>query len=168
MQKAFKFELTGAKELERALLELPKGASKTVLRSALRRAAKPIMRDGKAFAPRSDNPGPSGHLADSITIGNVSTRANAKAFREGKGVLVVVGPSSKFPHAHLLEFGTGPRVSKSGKSSGSMPAHPFMRRAFDLNVRGVLDNLGREIWKSLASKAKSLAKRAGAGKRVKL
>ncbi len=167
MPKAFKFELSGVKEIERALLLLPKGANKTVLRTSLRRVAKPIVRDAKAFAPRSDNPGPLGHMADSITIGNVSKRAQDRAFREGKGVLQGIGPSTEFPHAHLVEFGTGPRVSKSGKSSGSMPASGFMRRAFDLNVRSAFDQLGREIWKSLAATAKRVVKRAVAGKRIK-
>ncbi len=43
------------------------------------------------------------------------------------------GNRSKYqsPHAHLVALGTKPRFhKKSGKSVGSMPSNPFVRRAF--------------------------------------
>lgn len=35
----------------------------------------------------------------------------------------------KSPHAHLIEYGTGPRYHKSGKHVGRGPAIPFFRQA---------------------------------------
>ncbi len=44
-----------------------------------------------------------------------------------------------FQHAHLVEFGTGPRTHKSGKSVGAMPANPFFRSSVDA-ARGQMKN----------------------------
>lgn len=41
------------------------------------------------------------------------------------------------PHAHLVEFGTGPRYHASGKYVGQMPAQPFFRESIDM-ARGAV------------------------------
>ncbi len=46
------------------------------------------------------------------------------------------------PHQHLVEFGTGPRYHKSGKSVGYMPAQGFFRRAID-QASGRIENIMR-------------------------
>lgn len=47
------------------------------------------------------------------------------------------------PHAHLVEFGTALRVNKKGKTSGHMPALPFLGPARDA-VAGRLEEIVRK------------------------
>ena len=44
-----------------------------------------------------------------------------------------------------IEKGTGPRRRKSGGSTGSMPAEPFLRPAFDANKERVAQIVGRDM-----------------------
>jgi len=64
-----------------------------------------------------------------------------------------VGPSYTLadgaPHGHLVEFGTGPRQTKAGRSTGAMPAQPFMRPAWMQDQRKLLERLQRETWSEL-------------------
>lgn len=53
--------------------------------------------------------------------------------RRPKGTPITGKGASKFqsPHAHLVALGTKPRVhKKTGKSVGSVPPNPFVKRAF--------------------------------------
>ena len=43
------------------------------------------------------------------------------------------------PHAHLLEFGSGPRVTQSGESRGSMPKFAVIRKSALALRRKVFD-----------------------------
>jgi len=162
-RQAFRFKFSGAKELERALNELPKATRKSVLRAALRKAAVPVVNDARRMAPRGDEPGY--RMADSITVGAISKR-QSRGDAAG-GVVVGIGPTSNHRHAHLVEFGTGERISKTGKSSGRMPARPFLRPAWDANRARVFKALKAELWDKLAKAAKRLAKRAEAGKTIR-
>ena len=58
-------------------------------------------------------------------------------------------------HAHLVEFGTAPRTTKSGASRGSMPARPFMRPAVDENRYAIIAKV--------RNKAAEIVKRAALG-----
>ena len=60
--------------------------------------------------------------------------------KEGYPEVTMVGIShAKAPHAHIVEFGTGPRYHASGKYVGQMPANPFFRRSID-GARGLIKN----------------------------
>ena len=60
--------------------------------------------------------------------------------KEGYPEVTMVGVNyNKAPHAHLVEFGTGPRYHASGKYVGQMPAQPFFRRSID-GARGLIKN----------------------------
>jgi HK97 gp10 family phage protein len=68
------------------------------------------------------------------------------------GISAVVRFTS--PTAHLNEFGTAPRVQKStGKSTGSMPATPFLKPAVDRNQRQVLRIIARGMEAEIAKVA---------------
>ena len=56
-------------------------------------------------------------------------------------------------YAHLVEFGTAPRVSKSGRNSGQMPARPFMRPALETAARRIMDVMREVIEAGLAEAA---------------
>jgi len=137
--------LTGAKELERALSQLPKSTSKSVLRRALKNAAKPTVVLAESLAPRD-----TGKFAESFEI-----RAQLKKsqkFGRGKIGDVEMFVGSTDPKAHLIEFGTV-----------KMAPRPTLRPAWDSTKQKVLDAIEREIWESLAKAARTLAKKAQAG-----
>jgi len=146
----FQSKITGDKALERALKELPKSMAKSVLVSAMRKAAKPVLRDAKARVHVR-----TGDLKKSLAIGTKLTQGQSRGNARGKNVpQIFIG--ARWPtgaHAHLEEFGTA-----------KTPAHPFLRPAWDANKERVLDSLGKEIWAVLAKKARQLAAKAAAGK----
>jgi len=145
-------ELIGAKELEAALAQLPKATAKSVLRRALTSAAKPAAAQAQALAPR----GRTGNLQASIRI---STRLNKRQgkLHDAQGVEVYIGAAAgkgaKGNHAHLLEFGTV-----------KMAARPFLRPAWESTKEKVLAAIQTEVWAALAKSARTLARKAAAGK----
>lgn len=162
-------KVEGLKELDRALQDMAKSTAKRTVRRAMAKSLEPVAAAARANAPRSKGGGK--HVADSIAVSTKLVKAQAKEARGSAKesrhlMLMYVGP--KEPHAHLVEFGTGPRHHKSsGKFVGSMPPSPFMRPAWDANKQGVLDSLAgdlrAEIEKTLARSAKAAAKRAAKG-----
>lgn len=142
-----KVKLSGFRELDAALGQLPKATGRNVLRRTGIAALSPIAEDAADRAPefRSD-------LKDSVTA---STR-RPRRHRKRDEVEVFAGPTN-LPQAHLQEFGTrhhGPQ--------------PFMRPAWDAGKMQVLDDvktaLANEIDKAAqraARKAARLAKNGG-------
>jgi hypothetical protein len=47
-----------------------------------------------------------------------------------------VTASATAPHSHLVEWGTGPRTTEEGRSTGAMPKLRVMARALDTVVGG--------------------------------
>jgi len=154
--------LEGFEELEAALdalIELSSnGTGKGALQRALNKAAKPILDAAKTAAPD----GPTGNLKESIVVSRkVTDSARPTKIKNGVGVYV----RTTAPHAHLVEFGTGPRHKKStGQYVGEMPPNPFMSEAFDSNVEEVVSDLSEtvmtEIEKTYARAQKRAAKKA--------
>lgn len=137
------FKVSGFLELERALRQLPQEVAGRVLMSALRKAGEPMAADAKQAAPRSSNPGPNGHMADSIAL---------RKLRDATSVADVeaslwLGPDPNHWYGTFSEFGT---VHET--------ARPFMRPAFDRHKDEAIDLLGKELWKGIARAAKRLAK----------
>jgi HK97 gp10 family phage protein len=170
-------ELKGFRELEKALVELPRATSRNVLRRALKGSAEPIAEAAREKAPYDEKREAGEHLRDSIKIesnirnmtglsdyGRVlrsggSQREAVGALRsarrgggsEGTRVTVRIGPTA--PHAHLLEFGTV-----------KMAPHPYMRPAWDQEgghaLETIKQNVTVEIVKAAARiKRKTLRKR---------
>src|SRR5687768_577720 len=94
-----KISLTGAREIDQLLRELPKQLTHQVLGTAHAAAAKPLITKAKLTAPE----GPTGNLVDSI--GAIKTPVK-KANASGE---VQVGPrrsrTHKGHHGHLIEYG---------------------------------------------------------------
>ena len=82
-------------------------------------------------------------------------------------VEVFIGATAaRFGIAHLLEFGTGPRRQKTtGRSTGEMPAFPFMRPAWESGKRGVLRRFIKYLRVDIEKTAKRLAKRQAKAKK---
>lgn len=140
-------DIIGGKELEAALMQLPKATAKNVLKRALERAAAPVVIEAESLAPR----GPTGNLIASL---DVSTKLKSSQ-KTGHPVGVELYIGAKTPpgyHAHLLEFGTA-----------KMAARPFLRPAWDSTKQKVLSEISAEIWKALSKAARTLARKAAKG-----
>lgn len=139
----FRVEVTGFKELERALRELPNAVAKGVLRTALKKAGQPVVDAAIAMAPRD-----TGKLAESIEIKTSLTRRQRRRRRKAGDVEMFIGPSTAARHGHLVEFGTV-----------KMAPRPFMRPAWDGNKERVLSLFVAEMRKAIDRAVKRLAKK---------
>ena len=144
------------KELEKAFKELGKVNTKAVLRSALIKAAKPTVLAGRAGIPRR-----TGRTARSVVAKTSVKRRQATALQMPGDVRVYIGPTT--PQASLLEWGT-----KERRGRGRMKPSGAFTRAWESTKSRVLKSVSDQIWASTLKKAKSLATRSAAGKRVRL
>ena len=116
----------GLKELETALNELTPAVSKRVTRKALRESAWIITREAQALA-KARLQRLTGRLFRGINQGE------GRQIRKPKGAVSMafkIGFTNAAPHGPMLEFGTGPRKTKDGKSTGVGPAFRFMTDAW--------------------------------------
>jgi HK97 gp10 family phage protein len=132
------FSIVGGQDLAKRLTQLPAAVSKRVQRDALRTAAEPIRDEAARQAPR-DAQANAPHLADNIVIGTVSkTRPRADE------TIVEVGPAlqpSDHFYGYFQEYGTA-----------FAPAQPFMRGAFESQVRRSMAIVVDELWASIRKK----------------
>ncbi|MEO9521715.1 MAG: HK97-gp10 family putative phage morphogenesis protein [Parasphingorhabdus sp.] len=114
-------KILGLDEIQKKMTSLPDKMQKNVLASGNRAVATQLKK--KMIAG-----------TDITTVKRAATVKQA-AFNGMRGRnkwTFVVGLRIPFSSlAHLVEFGTGARVTKSGKSTGTMPAQPFMRPAVE-------------------------------------
>lgn len=168
--------IDGLKELEVALLELPKATQGNVLKRAATAAAADFADYASALAPK----GPTGKLKREIKVGKAAiispgkaafaaamndgaTRAeaaaaartaNREAGGSGKSVVVSAGPTKRAFYGQFSEFGTR-----------YMAAKPFMRPAWDALQRPMVDTMAdtlrEEIEKARARLARKAERTAG-------
>jgi HK97 gp10 family phage protein len=135
--------MLGFKELENALLELPKAVAKGVLRTALKNAGEPVVSDAQRNVPVL-----TGELLGSIDIRSTLSKRQRRGRAKAGDVEMFIGPSwPKGAHGHLVEFGTS-----------KMAARPFLRPAWDANKERVLASIGRELWTAIEKAARRLAR----------
>ena len=144
--------ITGLKEIDQVLKNLPKEMSHKVLGSAHFAAAKPLVEKEKLLAPE----GPTGNLVDSIGATRLSLK---KASELGE---VSVGPRRKGGYkgfaGHLVEYGTKERKNKKGASRGKMPKNPFAEKAFAATKGQVENNIKNELGKVVLRTMKKFIK----------
>jgi HK97 gp10 family phage protein len=188
---AFGIRVDGLQELNASLNDLGKRLGQATLERAMRKAANPMLTLAKDLAPRDEgdlegslkiarqtlfDPGKAAYSAVMSSdrpgegAGNrgAALAAMREAYRTQGGAVVdlVLGPDllDGGRHAHLVEFGTGPRYHKGGKFVGAMPAEPFLRPAFDAQAGPTVDRLkpilAAEIDKAVTRRAARLAKAA--------
>lgn len=138
----FTMKVTGFVELERALRALPDELTEKVLNTALRKAGEPMAAAAKEHAPRSDDPGPHGHMADSIKLRAI--RGATDLF--DTEVKLWLGPDPDHFYGSFNEFGTVHQAAK-----------PFMRPAFDQYVDETLTVFGKELGQAIEKAAKKVA-----------
>lgn len=134
-----KLEITGIEELEKNFKRLEEMTTQRKALSAIERgfknAAKPMLNKAKQYAPYK-----TGGLEGSIKITNTIPGSTRKAKGEIRFYV-----RSTAPHAHIIEYGTGPRYHADGKYVGSSPPDPFLRPAFEEEWKTALEGLESEI-----------------------
>jgi HK97 gp10 family phage protein len=150
--------LTGFKELNKALNELPKGAHSGALRRAGTKAMQPMADLAARLAPNDPKTVAPDDLSTSIGL---SSRAKAgrgglEGIEKGTRANIHMGPASslpQYPRAIVMEFG----------SKKDTP-QPYMRPAFEQDGSAVIDRLGpllkAEIDKVVARLAAKAARAA--------
>lgn len=176
--------IEGLKELDKALADLPTNIGKAVARRAVKKAGDDMAEAQRRRCPEDDGDlkesirnrvtnrnldglaeygavrRSGGSSRDAVTAMRGARRAaKASGTQKGNRISADVGPTK--PHAHLVEFGTGPRHwKKNGKSTGVMPADPFIRPAFDEGKDGALETIKAGLTTEIAAASKRMAARA--------
>ncbi|MZR14227.1 hypothetical protein GQE99_14485 [Maritimibacter sp. DP07] len=145
--------------------EMKTSTARGVARRSMKKAFEPFVAAAKSAAPV----GFTGELSENIAVGTKLTQNQRRELRGSVSRSVTqmyAGATKEAPHAHLVEFGTGPRWQKStGRYVGEMPANPFMRRSWEATKGRVLaklsKQLGEELEKAAARAARKAAKARG-------
>jgi hypothetical protein len=144
----------GLSELDAVLGNLTKATAGNVLLRSLKKSVETLKRTAEVFAPDDPRTG-AGDLKSSITIEKAKIKATGNLVRA-----VRVAPALKFERtakgkpggrwyaAQALEFGWG-----------DMPLTPYMRPAFDHEVRNVLADFKVELKEELDRAVARAAKR---------
>lgn len=143
MGRGQSFEVEGLKELDQALIELPKATARAVLVRTLKKEGQVIADAGQALAPRL-----TGGLAASYTVGQKLSRRQKSQNVKESDVEVYVGPT---PHSKSIqtEFGNVHQA-----------AEPHLRPAWDGNWRKVLDGIRDRLTEEIEAARVRLAKKA--------
>lgn len=145
-------KVSGLRELDRALGELPKATGKNVLRRTLRKAAEPIVADAAAKAPVL-----TGALKISIGIGSKLTKRQSlqhrKMFRDDRAAVEIFAGAGGLVQATQTEFGNEHQA-----------ADPYMRPAWDGNKDRALEIVKTELGTEIIKAARRLAKKSARGK----
>lgn len=135
--------LSGFRELDAALADLPKAIERRILREVAADALKPFVEMAQSLAPVHE-----GHLRDSIVIGTKLTRGARRDARKDpvEGVRVFAGTAD--PNGVPREFG-----------SARSRAEPFMRPAWDATGQQMLDRVQRTLADKIERRAARGAKK---------
>jgi len=136
--------MTGMRELDAALVALPKSAARTTLRRVLKLAAKPMVQAAKDKAPKLTRA-----LEESIVAGTKLTKRQQKfAKADGKSSSeIYVGTSD--PAGIPQEFGTF-----------DQHAQPFMRPAWEETKNPALTIISTELEKEIEKTRLRIAAKA--------
>lgn len=160
-----KVKITGLKNLEKNLKKLELKQAKNVLRASIRAGGRVVVK-----AARNNLPGNYIVLRKSLTV---------KVKRQRSPVFIVAqvgtttGKNARYDgyYANMVEFGTDPHViprkrgSKSSKVNKILkfndnvyrtsinhpgtPARPFLRPAFDNNIRQIEKAFAAKMWEGI-------------------
>jgi HK97 gp10 family phage protein len=164
--------ISGLKEFDAVLRELPEQVKKRVMSTAVRSGGTVIKNEMKRRAPYNARRRKGHHLREAIMVRkHPGTR---DIYRVGANY-TMRGPSA--PHAHLVELGTKPRKLKKPRRiylggkwrlvthTGRMPASHFMRKSVEASAqqagRKMAEILSRGIERTalqLAGKYRALPK----------
>lgn len=168
IKTAVKFE--GLKELEDALLELPKATQGNVLKRAVvaaaadfadyaihlaPRAGGKLKKEIKVQKPKIINPGTAAFAAamkEGATRAEAAAAAraaNQAAGGQGRSVITSVGPTKSAFYGAFQEFGTR-----------FHPPKPFMRPAWDALKSSMLETIAKVLGEEIEKARKRIARKA--------
>jgi hypothetical protein len=139
--------LEGAMDIERALAQLPRAQSRAVSLRAMREVLRPVASAANAFWPGSSD--------DVFTIRTRLQRSQMGDSHMVRGRSIInlfvgaPGGATGTPHAHLIEFGTGPRYTRNGAFRGSVSPIAMLQPAWDMHRAQMLTILGQLIWNEI-------------------
>jgi len=146
---------SGGRDLERALAELPSSTAKGVARRAIKKELKPVEDAAEMFWPGAND---AFKITSRITASQLSDSAKSR-----KRDVVDIFVGSTEPHAHLIEFGAGPRYTKNGAFRGSVSPQPMLQPAWDAHKGQMLAGLGARLWDEISKTQARRAKKAAKG-----
>ena len=108
---------------------------------------------------------------NAIDTGDLYRAIRSRKVKRVHGVYTIYTDSSAF-HAHLVEYGTGPRKLKKPtpfeiapgewitlENTGSMPAKPFFRPALDERQGEILNEMRERAAKRMAKEAEKMSQK---------
>lgn len=139
-------KVEGLAGLNAALAEVGKKATqKNLLVRTLKQIAKPIDDQASALAPKD-----TGKLQISVITGTQLTRRQrSSAYKAGTYGVAEVHVGTALSRGLFQEFGTY-----------KMPAHPFMRPAWDANKEKALVSFSGIMWEELRKTAERAARKS--------
>lgn len=164
-------KLEGFRETAQALDDLKPLVAKRIARKALMKLLQPVADMARSLCPVESpnvNTPRAIQLRDTIGVGTSLTKRQRKQNKPLAKLEVYVGPGAiskggrgAARHAHLVEFGTHERTQRrTGRRTGTMPRHPYMRPAWDAQQANVFSNLANLIKDELAAHVQRVAKKA--------
>lgn len=155
-------KVTGLKELEKALMELPKEVAQRPLRAAVNAGAKVVMDEAKNRAPQ----GETGNLRKAIY--RTRTRRGSGT---GKETYVVGVRKGKMKYADTANNRRLKRVGKTYQTRGlayywrflefgtsKLSARPFLRPAFEAKKDAAVDAIKAKLAEAIEKTAAKLRK----------
>lgn len=118
-------QVSGIRQVMRALRQLPEKSRRKVIKSAVSKAATPVVKAAKKLIPLGSGLKPDGTPREHLR--KVITKTAVKVFKNG-GVAVTIGPRSRAaPHSHLVDRGTKPHNITLTKPWGKVPVGTTIR-----------------------------------------
>lgn len=146
---AMRLEVSGYRELAAELDQMRAAVRADATRGAVREAAAVMTEAMREKAPELDK---TTARSTALPPGALKTGMTFRVRNIGSGlIMAIIGPRKGTGRAaHLVEYGhrlvkggksrigpTGPRGP--GKEIGEVPAHPFLRPAFEVSYQATLD-----------------------------
>lgn len=153
-------EINGWQAMGNLLKEFPERIQRDIVNSAASAGATLVKNRAKKNIKQNG----------SVVTGNLLNSVRSRKKKRTHGIYEVFTDKSA-PHAHLVEFGTGPRVLdkplevKIGNNwvtithTGSMPAKPFFRPALDENHEEIMRKIAERMSKRMAAEAKKMSQK---------
>lgn len=114
LQRVVSVHIFGIQPLMDALQLLPGAAQRRVMRTAVTKAATPILKAAKRLAPKGAGLKPGGAKRDHLR--KTLAKVGPKIYTATGTLVMVIGPKKKqAPHSHLVHDGTKPHKIPLGK-----------------------------------------------------
>lgn len=148
MGKPVTVQVQGLKQLENQFRKLSRAIQIKIIRKGLDAAGKPMLARAKELVAVD-----TGNLKKQLKLKQAPRQKGAiKGIKIGTSEQIIKDPATgektkinRAAHAHLVEFGTGPRFHKDGSPTGQMPALPFLRPAYDEQEGSAVTRFGAVV-----------------------